>query len=89
MRDQIRLLKETRMRVGSDARARGQKKSITQEIKSMEDELAKKHEEELAEFDAKHGKADSSALTRVEGKINFKSINLDFSHIKFNRSDSS
>lgn len=86
LRDTIRKLKESRMRAGSSVQAKGHKKSITQEIKNLEDELEAKHAKELADFDAQHGTSSDPSHRQTEGKINFKSINLDFSHIKFTSS---
>lgn len=74
------------MRAGSSVQAKGHKKNITQEIKNLEDELEAKHANELAEFDAQHGTSSDPSHRQTEGKINFKSINLDFSHIKFSSS---
>lgn len=83
LRDTIRTLKESRARLNGDSRHKPQQKSITQEIKSMEDELEQKHARELEEFDAKNKATGKHAPTAATGKINFKSINLDFTHIKF------
>ena len=83
MRDTIRKLKESRTRLNGDYRNKSQQKSITQDIKTMEEELEQKHARELEEFDNKNKPARNMASTATTGKINFKSINLDFTHIKF------
>jgi dipeptidase len=83
LREQTRMLKESRSRLNGDSRAKGQQKSITQEIKSLEEELEKKHAAELEEFDQKHASSSKATPRTAEGKIIYKSINLDFSHIKF------
>lgn len=76
-------MKESRSRLNGNSRNKPQQKSITQEIKSMEEELEQKHARELEEFDNRNKATANPTTTSTTGKINFKSINLDFTHIKF------
>lgn len=86
LRETIRKLKDSRTRLNGDARNKRDQKSITQEIRTLEEELAAKHAAELEAFDKKNSSRSKHTTSSTETKISFNSINLNFSHINFNSS---
>lgn len=84
MRNKIKELKEQRARMNGDVRNKSLQKNITNQIKEMEEEMEAKHAKELEEFDKKKsGPTSKLPQNGIDAKIDFKSINLNFSHIKF------
>jgi hypothetical protein len=70
--------------LNGDARRKPEQKAINNEIKELEEQLEAKHAQELADYDRKHPSTSKLPSNGLDAKIDFKSINLNFNHLKFN-----
>ena len=83
VREEVKKLKERRTRLNGDARNKPEQRTLTNQIKELEEQMEAKHALELEEYDKKHPSESKAPANSMDGKLDFKSINLNFGHIKF------